>query len=177
MWAQVATKPAAATAPAPALKVVMGPKIPPQGFTNLEEAFNLSLRGLKTPVDILGGTRALYLRDYGLVLTTEVSLVQTPTINPFRTEISPRERAQIHQRKLAQVPLLMQEMRKTVNRAAISLAGLIGAPQHENSGLQVALIVRVLYLPWEDTTGLPAQITMKAPLNDAIAEKVQEEVQ
>jgi hypothetical protein len=177
-WAQDA-KPVALTTPIAALPCVNGPKINPQSFTNLESRFDSSLNSLndRNPIDLLGGTRALYLRDYGLTLTAEISLVQTPTINPFRKEISEAEKARIHQRKLDQLPRLKQAMRDMVKTSALTLAGAVGIQGMEGSGLQVAVSVKVLYLKWEDTTGLPGQMTMKGDLKNAIAGVLQEEDQ
>ena len=44
-------------------------------------------------------------------------------------------------------------------------------------GQQFVLAVRLDYLPWEDTTGLPGQIVMKADRKSALAGDVQTEEQ
>lgn len=157
-----------------------GPKISPQTFTNLEGRFDSALRSLndKDQVDLLGDTRALYLRDYGLTLTAEISLVPTPTINPFRKEIGPALKAEIHRRKLAQLPLLRKTMRDMAKASALTLAGAVGLQGLQGSALQVVVSVKLLYqVDWEDLTGLPGQITMKADLQHAIAGELEEEVQ
>ena len=172
-------KPVAMTTPIAAIPCVSGPPIAPQSFTNLEGRFDSALSSLndKDRVDLLGGTRALYLRDYGLTMTAEISLVQTAPISPFKKEITAAEKAAVHQRKIEQLPRLKKAMREMVNVAALTLAGAVGIEKVDGSGLQVVVSVKVLYLPWEDTTGLPGQVVMKADLKHAIAGQIGEEVQ
>jgi len=150
----------------------LGPRIAPQSFTNLEHSFDSTLRNFKDPVDILGGTRALYLRDYGVVLTTDVSLIITPGVSPFGQKIGKEEVARVHARKLAQVPLLKQAMRDMLKSAALAVAPALG-PQYPESRLQVAFAVRLLNLPWEDSSGLPAQIIVKGDLRHAMLGELQ----
>jgi hypothetical protein len=178
LWAQDA-KPAPAASPVLSAPCVSGPKITPQNFATLETRFDSTLTSLndKDQVDLLGSTRATYLRDYGLVMTAEVSLIQTPTITPFRRTIDDKTKTEVHARKLAQVPLLEKALRGMMKTAALTLAGSVGMPEYETSGLQVVLAVQVKYLPWEDTASLPGQIVMKANLKNAIAGNIQEEVQ
>ena len=178
LWAQDA-KPAPAASPTLSAPCVSGPPITPQNFSTLETRFDSTLTSLndKDQVDLLGSTRATYLRDYGLVLTAEISLIATPTLTPFRREITDKMKTEVHERKLAQVPLLEKALRGMMKTAALTMAGSVGMPQYETSGLQIVLALQVKYLPWEDTTNLPGQIVMKASLKNAIAGNVQEEVQ
>jgi hypothetical protein len=110
-------------------------------------------------------------------MTAEISLVQTAPISPFKKEITAAEKAAVHQRKIEQLPRLKKAMREMVNVAALTLAGAVGIEKVDGSGLQVVVSVKVLYLPWEDTTGLPGQVVMKADLKHAIAGQIGEEVQ
>jgi hypothetical protein len=131
-------------------------KIAPQTFTELERRFDglLAKTGsANDPVDLLGATRGLYLDGYGAVFTTELSLIVTPTINPFRQQITKEEAAGVHQRKLARLPLLKQAMAEMMKNSAMTL---IQIPDSQ----QIVLAVRLLYLPYEDSTGLPAQVLM-----------------
>ena len=177
LWAQAA-KPAASNPTGVGTAIGdLGPRITPQSFTGLEGRFDDNLRSFKDPVDVLGGTRVFYFRDYGLVLTSEVSLVVTPTVNPFRKEIGKEEAARVHARKLAQIPLLKKSMREMVKTAAMNMAPAVGVPQYEVSRLQVVVAVRLLYLGWEDTSGLPAQIVMKADLRHAVSGDVETDEQ
>jgi len=133
-------------------------KIAPQAFTDLEKRFDNKLAATGSPndpIDLLGTTRGLYLDGYGAVFTTELSLIITPTVNPFRKEITKEEAARVHQRKVARLPLLKQAMMEMMRTSAMAL---IQIPDNQ----QVVVAVRLLYLPWEDTTGLPAQVLMSA---------------
>ncbi len=175
-WAQLKQ---AAVSPGVSLPASLGPRITPQSFTDLENRFDSTLKNINPvdPVDILGSTRAVYLQDYGVVITTEISLIITPTANPFRGAITAAEKEQVHKRKTLRVPLVEKSMREQVKAAAMTLAGAVGLQKAATSKMQVVYVVRCLYLPYENTTGLPAQIIMKATLADAIADKISEEVQ
>jgi hypothetical protein len=141
-------------------------------FTDLEHRFDNALSGAdrNDPIDLLGGTRGLYLDDYGAVFTTEVSLVITPGLNPFRTSISKEEATRIHDRKVVRLPLLRRQIREMVQAAA---AGLPLMPDDQ----QVVVAVRLLYLPWEDTSGLPGMILMRADRKSAQAGQIHTEEQ
>lgn len=172
-WAQV-SKPAAPAKPAePARAGGLSMKVPaefrmriaPQTFTELEKRFDsrlASVGGAGDPLDLLGGTRGLYVDNCGAIFTTEVSLIVTPTIMPFRQTISKELAAQVYQRKAAHLPLLKQAMLEMMKVAAMTLVQI---PDDQ----QIVFAVRVLYLPWEDTKDLPAQILMKADRRSAMA--------
>ncbi len=68
-------------------------------------------------------------------------------------------------------------MRELVKAAAMTLAAAMGLDKAAMSPMQVVYAVRCLYLPYENTAGLPAQIVMKATLANAIADKISEEIQ
>jgi hypothetical protein len=106
------------------------------------------------PFDLLGATRGVYIEGFGGIFTAELSLVLTPTINPFRQQISPEEKQRIWVRKVKAVPVLRDTMKEMVVSAADALAMI---PANE----QVVLAIRLLYLPWEKTETLPAQIIMR----------------
>jgi hypothetical protein len=106
------------------------------------------------PFDLLGATRATYIDGFGGVFTAELSLVLTPTISPFRQQISPEEKQRIWVRKVKAVPVLRDTMKEMVVSAADALAMI---PANE----QLVLAIRLLYLPWEKTETLPAQIVMR----------------
>ncbi len=134
-------------------------------FADLERHFDgklSSLGGVNEPVDMLGTTRGIYLEGYGAVFTAELSLVVTPSISPFRQTISPELRAQIHQKKVARVPMLKQAMQEMLKTAAMTL---IQVPDTQ----QLVFAVRLDYLKWEDTMGLPGLIVMKADRKSALA--------
>ena len=143
---------------------VRGMKIAPQTFRELEKRFDTQLASVgapNSPIDVLGTTRGLYLDGYGAVFTTELSLIITPQVNPFRQQITKEEAASVHQRKLNRLPQLKQAMGEMMKTSALTL---IQIPESQ----QIVVAVRLLYLPWEDTTGLPAQVMLTATRGEAL---------
>lgn len=135
------------------------PKVSREALAAVERSFDSQLSQLdKTdPIDLLGNTRGVYLDGYGVVFTTEVSLIITPGLSPFRTmPISKAEASSVHQRKLAKLPALKSLMREMLVSSAASL-DLVPANQ------QVVVGVTLFYYSWEDKTGLPGQILLRAP--------------
>jgi len=175
-WAQV-EKPVASTL-AGAITPVERPKIARQTITELEKHFDnqLSTIGGTDPIDLLGLTRGIYLNDYGAVFTAQVSLIVTPAITPFRPVMTDADKARVHQRKIDHLPLLEKAMREMVRNTAVTV-GSAGERINAVPGAQVVLAVRLLYLPWENTAGLPGQIVMKADLKGALEGRIQEEIQ
>ncbi|MBZ5625576.1 MAG: hypothetical protein LAQ69_43800 [Acidobacteriia bacterium] len=155
------------------------PGIARQTFTELEKSFDsqLAAASVAHPIDILGLTRGLYLDDYGVVFTAEVSLINTPTVNPFRKEISPELKAEVHRQKLENLPLLKKAMREMVKTTAMTF-GAAGVKMNVlKPNAQVVLAVRLLYLPYENTIGLPGLIVMKADLRGALSNDIKVEEQ
>ena len=134
-------------------------KIAPQTFRDLERRFDAQLEGLvqdpNAPVDVLGPTRGIYIDNFGVVFTAEVSLVKTPELTPFLKEISKSMADRIHQQRVDRLPLLetaMQDMLHSMARTFLQI------PNDQ----QVVLAVRLLYGSWENTAGMPAQIMLRA---------------
>jgi len=160
----------AAAAPAqivPAAKIdtkaALGPSR--QAVANVETLFNTRLYALGTvndPVDMLGLTRGLYLSDYGAVFSSEISLIITPTLNPFRRTITKELHDQVHDRKVNRLPALRAAMVEMMKQAAQNLPQI---PENQ----QIVVAVRLGYLSWEDRTGLPGQIVLSATRRDALA--------
>jgi hypothetical protein len=128
----------------------------------------IALVGDKDPVYILGLTRGLYLPGYGAVFTEELDLIQSPRPNPFHQQMTDKEIATIHQRKLTNLTALRKAVRDMWADAAASLTGM---PDTE----QVVLAVRLLYQSWENTGGLPSQIVVKGPRKASPAAVTMEE--
>ena len=160
---QVSTKVAAAP--------IAVTRIPQGMLANLEKTFDGRLDALDTadPIDMLGGTRGLYLPGFGAVFTTEVSLIVTPGITPFRPVFSPELKAQIRQRKIARVPKLVDLMKEMVKITSLTLTSM---PNDQ----KIVLAVRLRYLPEEDSTGLPAQIVVSADKKSAQLGDIKTEV-
>ncbi|MGO9255279.1 MAG: hypothetical protein ACLQU1_03095 [Bryobacteraceae bacterium] len=125
-----------------------------------------ALGSANDPVDMICCTRGFYLENFGAVFSSELSLVVTPTIMPFRPTISKELHDQVHQRKVERVPKLRAAMIEMMKRAAQDLPQV---PENQ----QIVVAVRLDYLSWEDRTGLPGQITISATRKDALAGVVQ----
>jgi hypothetical protein len=141
--------------------IILGAQIDTSGirratFTTIEKRFDKRLLSTPAndPCDLLGTTRGVYVEGFGGVFTAEVSLAVTPTVNPFRREISPADVQRVWVRKVKALPELREAMKEMVVSAADALAMI---PASE----QVVLAVRLLYLSWEKTETLPAQIVMR----------------
>jgi hypothetical protein len=142
-------------------------------FTGLERRFDESLGtlfGPDDPVDLLGNTRGVYLDGYGAVFTTEVSLVVTPTPNPFRQTISKELAASVRKRKTERLPFLKAAMKQMMQNMAKTF---IQVPANQ----QMVLIVRFRYQPWEDMNGMPSQVLMRADRKSAMDGEIQVEEQ
>jgi hypothetical protein len=158
--------------PATAAVTVAATHIPQAMLWNLEKAFDVRLEAMdsKDPLDLLGGTRGLYVQGFGTVFTTEVSLIVTPGISPFRPTISDELKLQVHQRKLAHLPQLEDLMKDLMKVSALTLNPL---PDDQ----KVMYAVRLRYLPYENTAGLPAQILMTSDKKSAILGDIKTKVE
>ena len=170
-----ASAPPAAPTPAPAATVTPTekPRIPRQTMADVERHLDTKLSSLgnvNDPVDLLGDARGIYLDGYGAVFTVEASLIITPGLNPFHTVMTEPEKAKVRQRKLDRLPMLRQVMRDIWRDSATALTSI---PDNQ----QVVVAVRLLYLPWEDTRGLPGEIVMKGDRAAALTGAAQMEEQ
>jgi hypothetical protein len=166
---------AAAPAPAPAAVVTSTekPRVPRQALADVERRLNnklASLGGADDPIDLLGSTRGIYLDGYGAVFTAEVSLIIAPGLSPFHPVVTEPEKEKVRQRKLDRLPLLKQLMRDMWRDSATALTVM---PDNQ----EVVVAVRLLYLNWEDTRGLPAEIVMKGDRRAAATGAIQMEEQ
>src|SRR5260370_11092383 len=120
-WCQIA-KPAAL--PSPTLPTPRAARIPAQTIRGLEGTFNdrlVSLADVNEPLDLLGDTRGVQLDDYGIIFTSEVSLVRTPNITPFRQKITPEVAARGHKLRAERLPLLKAAMLEMMRNMAAAL--------------------------------------------------------
>jgi len=138
------------------LALADAPRIKREAIEKLEETFDRALVAGKVPCDLLGNTRGVYLEGYGAVFTSMVSLVFTPTPNPFR-DFTKKDVADIHQKKLQQIPVLKEKMRDMLLTMAAS-SSLDSVRPSE----QMVCGVTLYYYKWEDQSGLPSQIVMQA---------------
>jgi hypothetical protein len=169
MFAQVVRPTAAPSVPANAAAPIVtsqprGPKIPLSAFVNIERTFDARVVSLANdnlgPVDLLGATRGIYLDTYGVVFTTEVGLIQTPTVNPFNKEITEPQKDRAHAAKIKRLPALKNAMVEAVRAIAATMTQV---PDDQ----QVVLAVRLDYASWEKTAGLPGLIIARADRRSA----------
>ncbi len=163
--AQTAIQPVAAVVPQ---QQQQKNPIPRQKILDVEKAFDekLNATGASDPFDLLGNTRGIYLPGYGVVFTTELSLIRTPGYSPMRQSFSKDDIAKVRKRKLDRLPLLRLAMKDMVTAAGGALATM---PANE----KIVLAVRLEYLPYEDTNGLPGQIVMSATRAAAVGSAIQ----
>ncbi|MGA3237031.1 MAG: hypothetical protein ABSG03_12040 [Bryobacteraceae bacterium] len=158
----------------PAAVAVAATHIPLGMLANLEHNFDQRLEAMdgKDPLDWWGwgGTRGLYIEGFGTVFTTELSLIVTPGVSPFRPTISDELKLQVHQRKLAHLTPLEDLMKDLMKVSALTLSPL---PDDQ----KIVFAVRVRYLSWEDTKDLPAQILMTADKKSAILGDIRTKVE
>lgn len=172
MWGQI--KPMASAAPPPNVAPIQASRVPWEKITEVERLADSKFStSAKDKLYMLGLTRGLYLSGYGAVFTTELELIDSgpflPT--PFKQTITPAEIAQVHKRKVDNVPVLKQIMRDVWTSAAGALNMI---PDNE----QVVVAVRLMYhSQWEDTKGLPAQIVVRADRKALLGGNIQTEEQ
>jgi hypothetical protein len=177
-FAQISTRPTPAAAipksPAAAsVKQFATPRIPLSSFVALERTFDSKLAAMGAggePIDLLGATRGIYLEGYGVVFTTEMGLVVTPTVNPFNPTITDATKARVHSAKVSRLAAL----KKSITEMAINVATNMGqVPDNQ----QVVVAVRLAYASWETTSGLPGLIVAKADRRSAMAGQIKLEEQ
>jgi len=110
---------------------------------------------VEAPADVLGLPRGIYLDGYGAVFTTEMSVLLTPGISPFRPVMTKEQIAKIRAAKERRVPELRVLMRQMMVDAAATMDGV---PRNE----RIVVGVLLFYNKWEDRGRMPRVITMEA---------------
>jgi hypothetical protein len=108
------------------------------------------------PVPVLGPSRGVYLEGYGVVFTAEVNLVAGPPLTLFNPAITKDYAAQHKQTKMKRIPEIKAELQKALLDAAASKE-LAAVPPEE----QIVLVAFLSHFPWEDLSGIPAQIMVQ----------------
>jgi hypothetical protein len=105
------------------------------------------------PLSVLGLTRGIYIEGFGAVFTVEVNPAVQPLtlMNPVLT---PQDKIKFRQKKLERIPQLKKALVLALADTASSLDPI---PANE----QVVIGVNLTRYQWEDTTGMPAQITVQ----------------
>ena len=127
-------------------------------------------RLLSAAFDLMGTTRGIYLPGIGVVLTSEVALVQVTGLSPFHQTISAEEKASAHSRKLEALPKLREAMKAALMAAAADLGSI---PANE----KLIFGVNLFYWNWEDRSGLPSQIVMQATRQQLMSKLEEVQVQ
>ena len=107
------------------------------------------------PIQVLGVSRGLYVEGTGAIFTSEVNLALGPVLSPFHQEIAKEEVGKVRDRKKARLPELRKLMQDTLVGSATGLPTM--PPQEE-----IVYGVTMYYYTWEDASGLPHQIVMRA---------------
>jgi len=170
-WSQAA-KPAAAVLPKLPV-AARATRIPATSIRELERFFNYRLSGLvkdvDNPTELMGDTRGVQLEDFGVVFSAEVSLVLTPAITPFMQKIPPELAARVRQFRVDRLPALKVAMKEMMRSIATQVTAQVPPTQN------VVLAVRLYYGAWEDTTGMPKEVVMRATRANAAAGNVEAE--
>jgi hypothetical protein len=122
----------------------------------------LDLMGLDEPFLLLGPTRGIYLDGYGAVFTSELNLIASANISPFRPKYTPEELQRLKQKKAARLESLKKNMREMLINTASAMDTV---PADE----RITLGITLFYYSWEDSSGLPRQVIMSAPKKVLVA--------
>lgn len=165
-WAQM-PRPVAPATIAPGMKGVAHQLIRP-----FEEKMDqqIALANRRAPIDIVLRTRGFYLQGVGVIFSTEVELMQTPTLNPWHQSISADEKATVYQTKTTNLELLKNCLKSTMTASAKDMDFL--SPND-----QIVWAINLAYQPWENMKGLPSQIVMRAKRQNAMTGDITTEVQ
>ncbi len=142
--------------------IALGQTIKRASLEEFEHSFDARL--LKNtgsgPFDVMSTTVGAYIDGAGVFFGCRANLVYGPVPSPFRPPFTKAEIAAMRQRKLDRIPVLETEMRNFLSDVAAA-PGLDSVRPVE----QIAVSVDLFYYSdpkWEDSTGLPRQITMNA---------------
>ena len=133
------------------------PVLTRDSLATLERKFDRRIQSysINDPFELLGNTRGVYLKDYGVVFTSEVNLVAAAVVTPFRPAFTQEQIKQLRLKKLQRLEDLKQIMRGMMVDSATTLKAV---PPNQ----RIAVGVSLFRFHWEDSRGLPAQILMEA---------------
>ena len=166
------TTAAAPVAPPTPGTITKSNSVAPAAFRRIESDFDASLKmaDQKNPLNVLGLTRGLYVPGFGVIFTTELELAQN-NFNPLFTKAPTADlKSNLHDAKTRHLQLLRNQMGAMMTNAAKNLSFL--GPND-----QVVVAVRLYYESWEDKTGLPDQIVMRADKRGVTAGDIKVDVQ
>lgn len=108
------------------------------------------------PVALLGPSRGVYLEGYGIVFTAELNPIAGPPMTLFNVAPTKDYVARQRQTKIDRIPVLKKELQKALVDIAASKE-MAAVPVDE----QIVLVAFLSHYPWEDLSGMPAQIVMQ----------------
>jgi hypothetical protein len=108
--------------------------------------------------------QGMYVNGFGAVFSAQVNLAQGTAITPFHQSVTKDEIVRLHNKKLERMTQFRQAMEDIMLSSAASLDTV---PADE----QIALGVSFFYWNWEDTTGLPQQLVLRAPKRSLVMAK------
>jgi hypothetical protein len=106
------------------------------------------------PYLLIGPTRGVYLDGYGAVFTAEVNLVMNPT-SLMHAQVDKGDVTRAHILKLQRVP----QLKKALSDALVATAASLDTVPNEE---RVTIIAFITNYPWEDVSGVPAQVMVQA---------------
>lgn len=133
------------------------PRVSRAALAPMEKAFDRRLEGwnVDDPAMLLGNTRGVYLEGYGVVFTAEINLLLGATISPFQPTVRKEQVVRVHDKKVARLPQLREQMTEMLIASAQSLDTV-------PPGERIVVGVTLFHHRWEDVNGLPSQIVMQA---------------
>ncbi len=133
-----------------------GPRVSRATLTAMEQSLDQRIQRLwdDTPYLLLGNTRGVYLEGYGAVFTVEVNLVRNP-ISLMNTRLTKEEVTKVRATKQQRIAVLTKALKESLVSMSASLDTV---PADE----KIAIVAFIDHYPWEDTSGLPVQVTVHA---------------
>jgi len=132
------------------------PRVSRTSLRAMEKSIDGRLSELWTDVPylVIGPTRGVYLEGYGAVFTAELNLVANPA-SLMHANVDKGDVTRTRQKKMERIPLLKKALRDALVSTAASLDTV---PNEE----QVTIVAFIDHYPWEDVTGMPAQVMVQA---------------
>jgi hypothetical protein len=109
------------------------------------------------PYEVLFPAPAIYVPGVGVMLSSFVNVAYWQEPSPFRPPFTSQEKANLRFRKIDKIPSLEKAMREVMAETAAA-SDIDPVPPSE----RIILGVTLFYFKWEESDGLPRQITMSA---------------
>ena len=141
------------------------PRVSRNLMVTVEKSLETSLLKLSSDntLTLLGFPRGVYLDGYGVVLTAEVQLVNAP-VSLMHPKLTKEEEEQMRKRKIERLPMLKSALKGALVNAAASLD-----PVGPDDQIVIAVILQ--RFPFEESWGLPVQVTVQGKKKQLIDAK------